>query len=84
MNRIPNGILPQFEKKTGIQAKFISAYLSEKNPITPGRGRCLLLAKASTELGYDFTAADWMFNPEKIKAALKPNKANNQYVQTQR
>ena len=73
MKRLPNGILPKFEQKTGIQAKFISAYLSEKDPVKPGRKRCLILAQASAELGYDFTAADWMFNPEKIKAVLNNN-----------
>ncbi|MBI9090740.1 MAG: hypothetical protein JEZ12_16100 [Desulfobacterium sp.] len=81
MKRLPNGILPQFEQKTGIQAKFISAYLSMKDPVKPGRERCILLAQASTDLGYDFTAADWMFNPEKIKATLKTNKANNPNAQ---
>ncbi|WP_300456669.1 hypothetical protein [Desulfobacula sp.] len=70
MKRLPNGILPQFEQKTGIQAKFISAYLSDKDPVKPGRKRCILLEKASTELGYNFTASDWMFHPERIKAAL--------------
>jgi len=70
MKRLPNGILPQFERKTGIQAKFISAYLSDKDPVKPGRKRCIILARASVELGYNFTASDWMFNPEKIKAAL--------------
>ena len=70
MKRIPNKILPQFEQKTGIQAKFISAYLSDKDPVKPGRNRCILLANASVALGYDFTASDWMFHPEKIKAAF--------------
>jgi len=70
MKRIPNNILPEFEKKTGIRAKFISAYLSNVDPVRPGRKRCVLLADASRELGYDFSASDWMFNPEKIKADL--------------
>jgi len=35
----------------------------------PGRKRCIALAKASKNLGYDFTESDWMFNPEKIIAA---------------
>ncbi len=70
MKRIPNGILPKFEIKTGIQAKFISAYLSDKDPAKPGRKRCMLLAKASKDLGYGFTAVDWMFSPEKIRTAL--------------
>jgi len=70
MKRLPNKILPQFEQKTGIKAKFISAYLSVKDPANPGRKRCLILEKASKELGYNFTAADWMFNPGKIKKEL--------------
>jgi len=36
----------------------------------PGRKRCIALAKASKNLGYDFTESDWMFNPEKIKQTL--------------
>ena len=70
MKRIPKNILPGFEKETGIQAKFISAYLSEKDPAQPSRKRCLILAKASKKLGYNFTEADWMFNQSKIKQAL--------------
>ncbi|WP_320043215.1 hypothetical protein [uncultured Desulfobacter sp.] len=70
MKRIPNNILPKFEKETGIKAKFISAYLSEKDKVMPGRKRCLSLEKASQKLGYNFTASDWMFNPDKIKQAL--------------
>lgn len=77
MKRLPNNILPKFEQKTGIRAKFISAYLSNIDPVRPGRERCILLAKASVDLGYDFTASDWMFNPQKIKTALS-NKAINQ------
>jgi hypothetical protein len=76
MKRIPNGILPKFEKKTGIQAKFISAYLSDKDPAKPGRKRCILLAKASKNLGYNFTAADWMFNPKKIRTVLDHQNSN--------
>jgi len=70
MKRIPNKILPEFEKATGIKARFISAYLSERDPAMPGRKRCIALAKASKNLGYDFTESDWMFNPEKIKQTL--------------
>ena len=70
MKRIPNKILPEFEKATGIKARFISAYLSEGDPAMPGRKRCMALAKASKKLGYNFTASDWMFDPEKIKQAL--------------
>ena len=70
MKRIPNKILPEFEKATGIKARFISAYLSDRDPAMPGRKRCIALAKASKNLGYNFTASDWMFNPEKIKQAL--------------
>ena len=73
MKRIPNNILPKFEKVTGIKAKFISAYLSEIDPVTPGRKRCLALERASRNLGYSFTASDWMFNPRKIKEALISN-----------
>lgn len=70
MKRIPNGILPKFEKKTGIKAKFISAYLSDDESVRPGRNRCIQLAKASKELGYDFTESDWMFRSEEIRQAL--------------
>lgn len=70
MKRIPNNILPKIAKESGIKAKFISAYLSETDPVKPGRQRCLILAKASQRLGYDFTAADWMFNSKKIRQAL--------------
>lgn len=70
MKRIPKNILPKFEKETGIKAKYISAYLSKKDKVMPGRERCLSLEKASKKLGYNFTASDWMFNPEKIKQAL--------------
>ena len=69
MKRIPNNILPKFEEKTGIPARYISAYLGD-GPVNPGRERCRVLAKASRELGYDFSESDWMFNPEKIKQAL--------------
>ncbi|MFH0960031.1 MAG: hypothetical protein V1897_15165 [Pseudomonadota bacterium] len=70
MKRIPKNILPKFEKQSGIKAKFISAYLSAKDPVCPGRKRCIRLAQASLALGYNFTASDWMFNPDKIKSAL--------------
>lgn len=70
MKRIPNNILPKFEAETGISARFISAYLSDKDPVMPGRKRCLVLAKASKKLGYNFNEADWMFNPSAIKKAL--------------
>jgi len=70
MKRIPRNILPQFEKETGIKAKVISAYLSSKDSAMPGRERCLILEKASKKFGYNFTASDWMFSPEKIKQAL--------------
>lgn len=70
MKRIPNNILPEIEKHTGIKAKVISGYLSSKDPAMPGRNRCLILAEASRKLGYDFSAADWMFNPKKIKQSL--------------
>ena len=68
--RVPNKILPKFEQKTGIKAKVISAYLSDKDPAKPGRNRCLILGKASQELGFDFTAADWMFARGEIKKRL--------------
>ena len=70
MKRIPKSVLPKFEKKTGIKAKFISAYLNDKDPVKPGRKRCLVLADASKKLGYNFSAADWMFNPKKIRTEL--------------
>ncbi len=70
MKRIPKNILPQFEKETGIKAKVISAYLSDKDPAMPGRERCISLAQASRKLGYNFSAPDWMFNPGKIKQVL--------------
>lgn len=70
MKRIPKNILPLFEKETGIKAKVISAYLSEKDPAMPGRERCISLANASKKIGYDFSASDWMFNPGKIREAL--------------
>lgn len=78
MKRIPNNILPKFEKLTGIKAKCISAYLSDQDPVKPGRNRCLILADASETLGFDFTASDWMFNPEKIKEVLMSNNINTQ------
>ncbi len=70
MKRIPKNILPQFEQETGIKAKVISAYLSDKDPAMPGRKRCISLAQASKKLGYDFSASDWMFKPEAIKQTL--------------
>lgn len=70
MKRIPNNILPQFEKETGIKAKVISAYLSDKDPAMPGRKRCIYLSRASKKLGYDFSPSDWMFNPEAIKKTI--------------
>ncbi len=57
-------------KATGIKARVISAYLNERDPAMPGRARCLVLEKASKELGYNFSASDWMFNPEKIRKTL--------------
>lgn len=78
MKRIPNNILPKFEEETGIKAKVISGYLSDKDPVKPGRNRCLILAGASKKLGYDFTEADWMFDPKKIRMVLtSPSQANN-------
>lgn len=68
MSRIPNGILPLFEKETGIAVSHISAYLSGDRPMS--KKRSLVLGVASKSLGYDFAAADWMFNPKKIKQAL--------------
>jgi hypothetical protein len=77
MKRIPKNILPMFEKTSGIKVKFISAYLRAKNPVSPGKNRCIRLELASHALGYDFTASDWMFNPSKIKAALCSKDTNS-------
>ncbi len=70
MRRIPRNTLSEFEQLTGIKAKYISAYLSSKSPIKPSGKRCLVLSKASRDLGYDFTEADWMFQPQKIRKSL--------------
>jgi transcriptional regulator with XRE-family HTH domain len=74
--RLHYGALKPFEKQTGISANLISAYLRGKKPMS--KTRAFVLADSSRQLGYDFTASDWMFSPEKIKQALLDNADNFQ------
>jgi len=69
--RARKGTLKDFEKKTGISANQICAYINGRAEMS--KKRSILFEKASKELGYDttvFNAANWMFCPEKIKSAL--------------
>lgn len=68
MSRLQKGTLTPFVKATGISANQISAYLGGRESMS--KSRSFKFAQASKKLGYDFSAADWMFNPEKIKQAL--------------
>ena len=67
-NNLPCGSLKSLSELTGIAVPHLSAYLSGTRPMS--KTRSLKLAQASKQLGYDFTASGWMFNPEKIKHAL--------------
>ena len=69
--RLPDGTLKSFQEITQIPVSHISAYLSGNRIMS--QKRSFVLEKASQELGYNFTATDWMFNPQKIKAALSNN-----------
>lgn len=66
--RIPNNTLKQFVEVTGISVVLLCDYLAERRNMS--KARALELGCASKKLGYDFTASDWMFSPEKIKQAL--------------
>ena len=66
--RLHRGTPKPFEKITGISANQISAYLRGDKGMS--KSRSFVLEKASKKLGHRFSASDWMFNPEKIKAEL--------------
>ncbi len=68
MKRIANNILKQFEKVTGISTILLCDYLAGRRNMS--KQRAIILAEASKRLGYNFTAADWMFHPKKIKTTL--------------
>lgn len=69
MKRTPNGILPKLKEITGIPVPHLSGYLAGTRAMS--KSRSYLLENGIQELGYTFTAADWMYNPGKIKSALK-------------
>ncbi len=73
--RLHYGALKPFEKQTGISANLISGYLCGKRPMS--KTRSIIFENASKKLGYDFTAADWMFRPDKIKQALLDTRETN-------
>ena len=65
---LPRGILINFADKTGILTNNISSYLSGNRPMS--KKRAITLEKASKDLGFEFTAEDWLFRPKKIKNEL--------------
>lgn len=66
--RLQKGVLTPFEKRTGISANQISAYLRGDKDMS--KARSFEFEEASKDLGYDFTAVDWMFYPDKVKTTL--------------
>ena len=75
--RLQKGVLTPFEKRTGISANQISAYLRGDKDMS--KARSLDFEEASKDLGYNFTAADWMFSPEKVKSALGNQNSNHNH-----
>jgi len=69
------GALKPFEKQTGISTNLISGYLRGKRSMS--KTRSIIFENASKKLGYNFTAADWMFHPDKIKQALIDARGTN-------
>ena len=65
---LPRDILEKFSLITGISKQNLSSILSGKRNI--GKQTALDLGGASKDLGYDFTASDWMFAPQKIRKTL--------------
>jgi len=74
--RISHGALKEIAPHLGISPDNLSAIINGHRDIS--KARSIMFAKACSELGYSFTASDWMFNPEKIKSAIN-NKANNNH-----
>jgi len=66
--RLQKGTLKPFEELTGISANQISAYLNQRADMS--KARSLVFEKASRDLGYDFTAADWMFDSQRVRQSL--------------
>ena len=66
--RIPKGTLKKLSKESGILNHNLSSYLAGKR--TMSKKRAIMMEKVSKNLGYNFSAEDWVFRPEKIKKYL--------------
>ncbi len=73
--KIKYGTLKKLEALTGIPPYTVSSYLSEKKDMS--KKRAIELSEAGKQMGLNFSPADWMFQPQKIRKSLIEKERNS-------